>query len=143
MGVRLEYVGRAIVAAVELERHIPAPIDIEAPSDSESDESDTDADEQAELATIKYKYSLRRLDKRYPNIQFHRGPDRRRDTTEVATEVNSRPCPCGKGRKGRVPWHLQLATHGYCKICMKRVWLERCDWVLSASLGLDLRSVPN
>ena len=137
-----EYVGRAIVAAVELERHIPAPIDIEAPSDSESDESDTDADEQAELATIKYKYALRRLDKRYPDIQFHRGADRRRDTAEVATEVNSMPCFCGKGRMGRVPWHLQLATHGYCKICLKGVWLRRCDWV-STSLGLDLRDAPN
>ena len=105
-----EYVGRAIVAAVELERHIPAPIDIEAPSDSESDESDTDADEQAELATIKYKYALRRLDKRYPNIQFHRGPDRRRDTTEVATEVNT------AGLIAHAARGVRAVCHGICSL---------------------------
>ena len=121
-------VGRAIVAATHLERHIPW----EWSTDDESEEeppTDDSEDEAAEHATIAYKYALRRLGKAYPEITF-KGVST--DSTAVARDDNSRLCRCGEGRAGMWPWQLQWHTRGFCSCHLLLV--EREEW-LRASMG--------
>ena len=73
-------VGKAIHHAMTLEAFIPAPKVYFEGSDESDSETDSAADEEVEVATIRYKHALRRLDRAYPKLQFGtvRNP---RDTT--------------------------------------------------------------
>ena len=83
-----------------LEAFIPAPKVYFEGSDESDSETDSEADEEAEVATVRYKHALRRLDRAYPQLQFGtvRNP---RDTTQVATAANSMRCEC-RAAGGRV-----------------------------------------
>jgi len=139
--MRSKRVGRAIRAARDLEAFIPAPkvicSDDSDESASEADsETDSEEDEEAELATVRYKHALRRLDRAYPHYQFGSVRDPR-DTTQVATAANTVPCKCG-GRKGQWPWLLQPACLGFCDC--DAVESERWSWCYASKCDGDLGS---
>jgi hypothetical protein len=60
---------------------------------------------------MNYRYALRRLEREYPNFKFSGVST---DSTAVATEKSTLPCPCGQGRIGIWPWQLQHAELGFC-----------------------------
>ena len=98
--MQCQRVGKAIRHAMTLEAFIPAPKVYFEGSDESDSETDSEADEEAEVATVRYKHALRRLDRAYPQLQFGtvRNP---RDTTQVATAANSMRCEC-RAAGGRV-----------------------------------------
>jgi len=68
-----------------------------------------DVDEEIEVATVRYKHALRRLQAAMPA-----------DVPvlvlepQMANEQNSMPCPYGFGRIVRRPWELHLCALGFC-----------------------------
>ena len=85
-------VGAAIIAAHCLECYIHSEL-----QDSDSNQSVSEdcisEDEEAEQATMNYRYALRRLEREYPNFKFSGVST---DSTAVATEKSTLPCPCGE-----------------------------------------------
>jgi hypothetical protein len=127
-------VGKAIVAAYHLEQYIPwerDDDDEEEPAPIQGSD-EFEVEEETLLATIKYKYALKRLDVAYPGFQFGGVSG----VCASANETNSMPCHCGEGRVGRWPWQLQPETRGFSDAtcdCMQRE-NEREQW-LRASMG--------
>ena len=90
-----------------------------------------DAEEEIEVATVRYKHALRRLQAAIPEAV----PELVLEP-QMATEQNSAPCPYGFGRLVRRPWelHLPWATAGM-GACAKRFWaraMRRCAALASA-----------
>lgn len=117
-------VGRAIVAAHNLERHIPGDWTTDDEMEESEDFSDDSEDEAAEHATTAYKYALRRLGKLYPELTFGGVSN---DSTVVAGKENSVPCRCGEGRAGMWLWQLQSHTRGFCDCHL--LMAEREEWL--------------
>ena len=121
-------VGKAIVAAHNVESHMSYEMDEWAAEGTIDDETE----EEVLHANITYQYALKRLDKAYPALTFGGVSS---DTTLFATEENSKPCLCGKGRAGMWPWQLQHACRDFCDNA--DCWMlddERSGW-LRASMG--------
>lgn len=132
-------VGKAILAAMCLEWWTPFPTsdsECEDASDNSEDASDSetyDDGEAHEIATITYKYAIKRLGWEFPDHRFsHSDPP---DRTQMMTEEHSQPCPCGEGRMGIWPWLLQPLQLGFCacqpSYDLRIAWVDTC-------LGPDL-----
>ena len=140
--------GRAIVAAIRLEFHIPSPPEEEGEEEGEESEemaiwraevaamSDPDSDEEeaADRATLEYKHAIRRLGKKYRKKIFCR--ENPLDTALLASEVETVPCACGEGRVRGWPWLLHPVARGFCIRQQCTLDSMRYEWI-HASFGSD------
>ena len=86
-------------------------------------------EEAIELATVRYKHALRRLQAAIPAAV----PELVLEP-QMANELNSVPCPYGFGRLVRQPWALHLPALGFCGCrCLCGALLRARDDVVIAS----------
>jgi hypothetical protein len=95
---------------------------------------------ELEMKPIIYAAALQRLADAFPELPTVSSEPAR------ASEANSEPCPCGRGRRGLWPWTLQAPGMGFCDYLFCEAGIERrVSWV-RASLQLhlpDLRRQPD
>ena len=92
------------------------------------------------MARVQYKFALRRLAEAFPELEL---PAKLHEGLR-ASEVPTRPCPCGAGQLAQWPWMLQTASLGFCPgavaetesgykhICGRHIWEKMCwrnEWV--------------
>ena len=97
------------------------------------------AEEEIEVATVRYKHALRRLQAAIPEAVPELVLEPR-----MATEQNSAPCPYGFGRLVRRPWELHLECLGYCSPhCMCEALLgARNETVCCSGVGWGKYGTP-
>ena len=116
----------AIIAAYELEAAY------ECLDAGCTEEDGTPIEETIEVAQVRYKHSLRRLQAAVPAAV----PELILEP-QMANEHNSKPCPFGFGRIVRQPWALHLRSLGFCErecLC-GAVSYARDDIVLASGVG--------
>ena len=98
-----------------------------------------EAEEEIEVATVRYKHALRRLQAAIPEAVPELVLEPR-----MANEHNSMPCPYGFGRLVRRPWELQLPELGYCEPgCMCEALLgARNETVCCSGVGWGEYGTP-
>ena len=76
-------------------------------------------EEEYEVALVRYKHALRRLQEAFPDLD---------------EQHHTRPCPCGRGALAMWPWVVQNAQGGFCG-CWKAGWELVCwrsEWEAAA-----------
>ena len=76
-------------------------------------------EEEYEVALVRYKHALRRLQEAFPDLD---------------EQHHTRPCPCGRGALAMWPWVIQHEQGGFCG-CWKAGWERVCwrsEWVAAA-----------
>ena len=123
--MRWQVGSRAAGAASGVERCFP-----EGDEESEDYYDDEDRDE---VARVKYKAALRRLQKTFPEL----------DVSPMlavarASEQPTRPCPCGAGVLPKWPWVVQTVDLGFCG-CDMAGWELTCwraEWIMAGAPNL-------
>ena len=88
--------------------------------DGEDDEFD---EESYELACVKHKHALRRLQEAFPQVDLCPMAD--------TSKHHTRPCPCGRGALAVWPWVVQTKQLGFCQ-CSMASWELICwrsEWI--------------
>ena len=138
-----EVVAKATAAASVLERNWPQEPDPRIPPEDRTiiePWEEVEREENEEMARVQYKFALRRLAEAFPELEL---PAKLYEWLR-ASEVPTRPCPCGAGQLAQWPWMLQTASLGFCPgavaetesgykhICGRHIWEKMCwrnEWV--------------